>query len=83
MQTDNINQMIKSYTIPLDLLLDILKILLSNNISYHIESINENESNLLMQLRFNPSITNNKKAKENIESFLTDYEYFLHCSVED
>ena len=83
MQTDNITQMIKSYTIPLDLLLDILKILLGNNISYLIESINENESSLLMQLRFNSSITNHKKAKENIESFLADYGYFLHGSVGD
>lgn len=80
MQTIQQNNITKSYTIPLDLLLDTLKIVLNNNLSYYIEAINEDESSLLMQISFNKTNFNHPKAKENIECFLNDYSHFFYGS---
>ena len=80
MQTETQKPITKSYTIPLDLLIDILKILLNSNIGYHIEAINETESSLLVQVSFSPTVPNHSRAKENIETLLNDYGYFLYGS---
>jgi len=74
------NNITKSYTIPLDLLIDILKIVLNNNLDYNIEAINDKESSLLMQISFDQTHINHPKAKENIECFLNDYGHFFYGS---
>lgn len=74
------NNITKSYTIPLDLLIDILKIVLNNNLDYNIEAINDKESSLLMQISFDQTHINHPKVKENIECFLNDYGHFFYGS---
>ena len=80
MQTETLKPITKSYTIPLDLLIDILKILLNNTMCYEIEAINETENSLLVQVCFSPTVPNHSRAKENIEAHLNDYGYFLYGS---
>lgn len=74
------NNITKSYTIPLDLLIDILKIVLNNNLNYNIEAVNDKESSLLLQVSFDQTQFNHPKAKENIEYFLNDYSHFFYGS---
>ena len=72
-----------SHTIPLDILLDVFRILLKNNIGHRAEAVNEKESSLLIQISLENNNTVHQKAMQNIEVLLSDYGYFLKGSPAD
>lgn len=69
-----------SHTIPLDLFLDVVRILLDNALNWQVEGINEKENSLLIQVSIRPASVHHKKALENIQGFLSDYGYYLKGS---
>ena len=71
------------YTISMDILLDVLKIIFQNNIPHKIKAALENDNSIVMNLSFDPLIRFHAEAKENIETFISDYRHFLHCSSAD
>lgn len=69
-----------SHTIPLDVFMDVVRILLNNALNWQVEGINENENSLLIQVSIQPSSIQHRKALENIQGFLSDYGYYLKGS---
>jgi hypothetical protein len=72
-----------SHTIPMDVFLDIARILLDNTISWRVESINEKENSLLIQVSIQPNLSHHRKALENMHCILSDYGYYLNGSPND
>jgi hypothetical protein len=66
-----------SHTIPMDVFLDIARILLGNAINWRVEGINEKENSLLIQVSIQPNLSHHRKAMENTQTILTDYGYYL------
>lgn len=64
-----------SYTVSLDILLDIVKIILQEDISHSIRDIKESKSAVVLELALLPL---HEKAKENIEQILNDYNYYRY-----
>jgi len=69
-----------SHTIPMDVFMDIVRILLNNVIWWQVESINEKENSLLIQISIQPDLLRHRKAMENMQSILSDYGYYLKGS---
>ena len=81
MDTTASKQLIKSsHTIPLDLFMDTVRILLDNALNWQVEGINEKENSLLIQVSIQPGSARHRKAMENIQVFLSDYGYYLKGS---
>jgi hypothetical protein len=76
-----------SHTIPMDVFLDIARILLGNVINWRVEGINEKENSLLIQVSIQPNLLQHRKAMENMQTILSDYGYYLtgsgNSSVEE
>ena len=58
-----------SHTIPLDLFMDTVRILLDNALNWQVEGINEKENSLLIQVSIQPGSARHRKAMENIQGF--------------
>ena len=69
-----------SHTIPLDLFMDTVRILLDNALNWQVEGINEKENSLLIQVSILPGSARHRKALENIQGYLSDYGYYLKGS---
>ena len=69
-----------SHTIPMDVFMDIVRILLGTRIQWQVENINEKENSLLIQVSTQPHLHHHQKAIENMESILADYGYYLKGS---
>lgn len=72
-----------SHTIPMDVFIDIVRILLNNTLDWHVEGINEKENSLLIQVSYQPNLSRHRKALENMQSILADYGYYLKGSPND
>ncbi len=73
----------KSYTISTDILFDILKIVLKNELPNNIESVNVRESTLLLKIKFPSDQPSIKSIKNDIEILLEDYDFFANHSPKD
>ncbi len=80
METIPARSTISSHTIPVDLFMDTARILLASGINWKLESINEKENSFLIQVATEPQSTLHRKAMENMQSILSDYEYYLKGS---
>ena len=69
-----------SHTIPMDVFLDIVRILLSAAIKWQVEGINEKENSLLIQVTIEPKLFRHRKAMENMLAILSNYGYYLKGS---
>lgn len=72
-----------SHTIPLDVFMDVVRILLDNALVWQVEGINENENSLLIQVSSQPHLLRHRKAVENLQNILSDYGYYLKGSPND
>jgi hypothetical protein len=80
METVAVRLTTNSHTIPMDVFMDIIRILLNNAIQWRVESINEKENSLLIQVSIQPDLLRHRKAMENMQSILSDYGYYLKGS---
>lgn len=65
-----------SHTIPVDLILDVVRILLKCAIDWRVEGINEKENSLLIQVRIPVNDKRQHHGMDNILTMLEDYAYF-------
>ena len=72
-----------SHTIPIDVFIAIVHILLDNALAWQVEGINEKENSLLIQVSTQPHLPRHRKAVENIQNILADYGYYLKGSPND
>lgn len=72
-----------SHTIPMDVFIDIVRILLDNALAWQVEGINEKENSLLIQVSYQPHLPRHRKALENMQSILADYGYYFKGSPND
>lgn len=76
-ETKEIKETKASYRITADLLMDILRILITNKIKYKIEGIKERENIVLFQVSY-PDTKIGKGAQDNIETILQDYSEYMN-----
>jgi hypothetical protein len=62
-----------SHTIPMDMLMDTLKLLMTNDLPYRIESLNEREDSLLVQVRYDKENKRHRQALFNLKNNLNTY----------
>jgi hypothetical protein len=65
------------FIVPMDVMMDILRIILKNGLRHHIEGINEKENTILIRVFPNVNSLYGKEAVRNIAEILTDYGYYL------
>lgn len=65
------------FIVPLDVLMDILRIILKNGLRHHIEGINEKENTILIRVFPNANSLHSKDAIRTIAEIVTDHGYYL------
>lgn len=73
----------RTYGVPLDMLLDILKIIFRYELPQRIEGVNVKESVVRLSVKYPADSPYRKEAKDNIEALLGDYGYYANGSPED
>ena len=63
------------FVVPLDVLLDVVQIILSNNLKYAIEDMKRAKNAIVLELEFEPR---HDKAQQNIQEILDDYNYYRY-----
>jgi hypothetical protein len=76
------NNSTKSFSIPMDVLMDTLKIFLNNDIEYKIEGISEKSNSVIIQMKLQKNSLIYTEAVENIETILEDYNYYVDGDIE-
>jgi hypothetical protein len=66
----------KEITVPLDVMIDIAKIIVETEMESTITGLNENKNTVQIMLGFPEELNYYKKALDNIDSILTDYKYY-------
>jgi transcriptional regulator of met regulon len=66
------------FTVPLEVLMDIFKILFDNKIKHRVVSIRERENSVCMEALIDSGQTNHNKGLENIVDILGTFEHYLH-----
>jgi hypothetical protein len=67
------NRIFTSHTIQMDLLMDALKLLIANGLAYRIESVNEREDSLLVQVCTEAGNKRHRQAIFNLRDILDTY----------
>jgi uncharacterized membrane protein len=66
----------KTITVPLDVLIDVLKIIMEMELKNEITAINENKSFIEIKVEYQNGLGFHQRAIENIENILDDYNHF-------
>jgi len=69
---------LKSYTIPMDVFIDIMRILLTYKIRNQIEAINETQNSLILRIEIIQTDSTHQKVIENLEDVLSEYGYYIN-----
>ncbi len=76
-------QKLSSHTIPTDLFPDVVKILLTNEIRWQLEAVNDHDNSYLIQVSIQPELSRHRHAMKNIQEILTDYGFYLSGNPAD
>lgn len=68
----------RMFIVPIDVLMDILRIIMKNGLRHHIEGINNKENTILIRVFTNPKSLYSKNAIQNIAQIVSDYGYYLN-----
>ena len=66
----------KTFSIPLDVLTDIIKVLLQAELKNEITGANENKNFIDVKVEYQYGLSFHQKAIDNIESILDDYNHY-------
>lgn len=66
----------KRFTVPLDILTDIVKVILEMELKNEITAVNENKAFIEIKLEYQNGLGFHQKAIANIESILDDYNHY-------
>ena len=72
----NKNVKTREINVPLDVLIDISKIILETEMENSIVGVSENRSVIQIRITYTEGINYYQKALENIESILSDYKHY-------
>ena len=67
----------RMFIVPMDVLMDVLRIILKNGLRHHFEGINEKENTVLIRVFPNPNSLHSKQAIQNIAEIVSNYGYYL------
>lgn len=67
----------RMFIVPMDVLMDVLRIILKNDLRLHIESINPKENTVLIRVFPTANSFHGKDAIQNIAEIVTDHGYYL------
>lgn len=73
----------RTYAIPMEMLMGILKIVFKNELPNHIEGINVKENIIRLNVKYPADHPFGKETKENIEMLLADYGYYANGAPSD
>lgn len=66
----------KRFTVPLDILTDIVKVILEMELKNEITAVNENKAFIEIKVEYQNGLGFHQKAIANIESILDDYNHY-------
>lgn len=69
---------LKSYTVPMDVFIDIMQILLTYNIRNQIEAVNEAQNSIILRIEIIKTDSTHQKVIENLEDVLSEYGYYIN-----
>ncbi len=72
----------RKYKIPQDILMDILRILFRNKVSYNITGIKEKENSLFLTVDYQKT-PHAEQVQENLEAILNDYCNYMKGIITD
>ena len=72
----------KTLTVPLDVLIDVLKIITEMELKNEITAINENKSFIEIKVEYQNGLGFHQRAIENIENILDDYNHYRFEELE-
>lgn len=81
--TNNQISATRPYNVPLDLLLDVLKVIFDNKLDYRISGINEKQCSILLNIAIKEGLADYKNAIDNIDTLLSDYGYYMYGSTHE
>jgi hypothetical protein len=67
----------RMFIVPVDVLMDVLRIILKNGLSHYIEGINQKENTILIRVFPTANSLYGKNAIQNIAEIVTDHGYYL------
>ena len=70
------NATFKRFTVPLDILTDIVKVILEMELKNEITAVNENKAFIEIKVEYQNGLGFHQKAIANIESILDDYNHY-------
>lgn len=73
---------IRAYKIPQDLVIDVLRFVILNNVKYRVAGVKEKENILLLEIDLNSSKYAGR-VRQGIESMLEDYREYMKEIVSD
>lgn len=79
MNTDRKNN-VRSFPVPLELMMDVLKIILTNDLPNQIIGLNIMGNAVWLKVQFPAGHPYSEDARKNIETLLSDYGYFTGCA---
>ena len=76
------NATFKRFTVPLDILTDIVKVILEMELKNEITAVNENKAFIEIKVEYQNGLGFHQKAIANIESILDDYNHYRFAEEE-
>lgn len=73
----------KTYSVPLDILMDVLRILFENNVPNRIKGISVKDNLLWLDVKLSPDHPYRKDIMANIDALLGDYQFYLNGTTDE
>ena len=73
----------KIYSVPLDMLMDVLRILFENNVPNRITGISVKDNLLWLDVKLSPDHPYRKDIMSNIDALLSDYLFYLNGTTDE
>lgn len=77
------NVPVKTIGVPLDILMDILRILMENNVPNRIKAVSGKENILWLDVKLPPDHPYRKEIASNINALLDDYQIYVNGSPDN
>lgn len=71
---------VKSHTVHVDIVMDVMSVLFDNEIPFVVEGINTDEQTIILRSTSQTKRMRHTKAMENIKVILSNYSYYRHGS---
>jgi hypothetical protein len=73
----------KTYSVPLDILMDVLRILFENNVPNRVKGISVKDNLIWLDVKLPPDHPYRKDILTNIDGLLGDYQFYLNGTTDE